>query len=137
MKITLNRNNEAVHLVGTNERGLTASIDGSEKIGGENLGPSPMELVLMAAGGCSSMDVLSILKKMKQEVKSYVVEVDGDRDTDAVPAVFTSIHIKFILEGDLDETKVAKAIDLSMDKYCSVTHMLRSTVDISSSFEIS
>ncbi len=136
MKIVLERKNKAVHLVGTNERNLIANIDGSEKIGGENLGPSPMELVLMAAGGCSSMDVLSILKKMKQDVNSYVVEVNGERDTDAVPAVFTSIHMKFILEGDLDEKKVARAIDLSMDKYCSVTHMLRSSVDISTSFEI-
>ena len=136
MKITLNRENEAVHLVGTNERGLISNIDGSVKIGGQDLGPSPMELVLMAAGGCSSMDVLSILKKMKQEVQDYKVEVEGERDSEAIPSVFTSIHIHFILKGDLNSTKVDRAIELSMDKYCSVTHMLRSTVKITSSFEI-
>lgn len=136
MKITLERKNKAVHLIGTNESGLTVSIDGSPKIGGEELGPRPMELVLMAAGSCSSMDVLSILQKMKQEVKSYQVEVEGERDMDAIPSVFTSIHLKFILKGDLDESKVARAIELSLDKYCSVTHMLRGSVKISSSFEI-
>lgn len=136
MKITLERMNNAVHLVGINENGLTTSIDGSPKIGGEDLGPRPMELVLMAAGSCSSMDVLSILQKMKQEVKSYKVEVNGERDMDAIPSVFTSIHLKFILEGDLDDSKVARAIELSMDKYCSVTHMLRGSVEITYSYEI-
>lgn len=136
MKITLDRVNHAVHLVGKNEANNEVHIDGSPKIGGEGLGASPMQLVLMAVGGCSSMDILSILQKMKQEVKGYQVEVEGERAEGVVPAVFTSIHVKYILEGNLDTTKVQKAIDLSMDKYCSVSIMLKDKVDITTSFEI-
>lgn len=136
MKITLERTNEGVLLEGKNERNLKTIIDGSPKIGGVDGGPSPMELVLMAAGGCSSMDVLSILKKMKQEVTTYRVEVEGKRAEDQVPAVFTDIHIQFFVGGDVDATKVARAIELSMDKYCSVTHMLRSSVNITSGYEL-
>lgn len=91
----------------------------------------------VALGGCSSMDVLSILKKMKQEVKNYRVELTGERAVDAIPAVFTNIQVHFILEGDLDADKIEKAIQLSMDKYCSVTKMLETTVKIEHSFEIS
>jgi putative redox protein len=136
MKITLDRVNDAVHLVGKNEAGNVVDIDGSVSIGGEGLGASPMQLVLMALGGCSSMDVLSILKKMKQNVKSYHVEINGERAVDAIPAVFTDIHIQFIFEGDLDSDKIEKAIQLSMDKYCSVTKMLETTVNITHSFEV-
>jgi putative redox protein len=137
MKITLDRVNDAVHLVGKNEAGNEVHIDGSVNIGGEGLGASPMQLVLMALGGCSSMDVLSILKKMKQEVKNYRVEITGERAVDTIPAVFTNIQVHFILEGDLDADKIEKAIQLSMDKYCSVTKMLETTVKIEHSFEIS
>ncbi len=136
MKIILDRVNNAVHLVGTNEAKNEVHIDGSPKIGGEELGARPMELVLMAVGSCSSMDVLSILKKMKQEVTNYRVEVNGEREPDAVPAVFTDIHIKFIVGGNVEESKLARAIELSMEKYCSVSIMLKSTVNITTSFEV-
>ena len=128
--------NQAVHLEATNEDNITVQLDGSEKIGGENLGVRPMQLVLMALGGCSSMDVLSILKKMKQQVDAYKVKVLGARDSETVPSVFTSIHVHFILKGNIEESKAAKAIKLSLEKYCSVAKMLEKTANISYDFEL-
>jgi putative redox protein len=110
-------------------------MDGSPEIGGEDLGARPMQLILMGLGGCTSMDMLSVLKKMREEVKSYKVTVDAERATEH-PMVFTKIHVHYILEGKLKKENVEKAIALSMDKYCSVTHMLNSTATITHSYEI-
>ncbi len=135
MQIEIERVNDAVHLQAKNEQGIIVHMDGSPDIGGENLGARPMQMVLMALGGCTSMDVLSMLKKMREEVKGYKVIVDADRATEH-PMVFTKIHIHFILEGNLKKENVEKAIRLSMDKYCSVTHMLNKTADITHDYEI-
>jgi len=135
MQIEIERVNDAVHLQAKNEQGIIVHMDGSPDIGGENLGVRPMQMVLMALGGCTSMDVLSMLKKMREEVKGYKVIVDADRATEH-PMVFTKIHIHFILEGNLKKENVEKAIRLSMDKYCSVTHMLNKTADITHDYEI-
>lgn len=135
MKIEIERVNEKVHLEATNEQGVKVQMDGSPEIGGEDLGARPMQLVLMALGGCTSMDVLSILKKMREEVKSYKVTVEAERATEH-PMVFTKINVHYILEGNLKIENVEKAINLSMDKYCSVTHMLNKTATITHSFEI-
>lgn len=135
MKVEIERKNNAVYLEAQNEDGIIVKMDGSEDIGGENLGARPMQLVLMGLGGCTSMDVLSMLKKMREEVKSYKVKIEAERASD-YPKVFTKIHIHFILEGIEKKENVEKAIQLSMDKYCSVTHMLNSTADITHSFEL-
>lgn len=136
MDVTISRINEAVHLEGKNEDGLRVLLDGSPAIGGENKGVRPMEMLLISLGSCSSMDVLSILTKMKQEVTDYTVEVHGDREPDTVPSLFTKIHVHYRLWGDLDEKKVARAIDLSMGTYCSVTKMLEKAVEITHDFVI-
>ncbi len=137
MKINIKRINDAVHLQATNEEGITMQMDGSTAIGGQNLGLRPMQLLLAALGGCSSMDVLSILKKMQQEVLSYDVEVDGDREQGVEPSLFKTIHVKFIFKGNnLDSSKVNRAIELSMTKYCSVAKTLEPTCKIDYSFEI-
>ncbi|HNE50370.1 MAG TPA: OsmC family protein [Chitinophagales bacterium] len=135
MKIEIERVNDKVHLEAKNEQGTIVHMDGSPEIGGEELGARPMQLILMGLGGCTSMDVLSILKKMREEVKSYKVTVDAERATDH-PMVFTKIHVHYILEGDLKKENVEKAIALSMDKYCSVTHMLNKTAVITHSYEL-
>ncbi|MFN8237927.1 MAG: OsmC family protein [Chitinophagales bacterium] len=135
MQVEIERVNNAVHLQAKNEQGVVVHMDGSPDIGGENLGARPMQMVLMALGGCTSMDVLSMLKKMREDVKSYKVTVNADRASEH-PMVFTKIHIHFILEGKLKKENVEKAIQLSMDKYCSVTHMLNKTADITHSYEI-
>jgi putative redox protein len=135
MKVEIERVNNKVHLEAKNEQGVVVHMDGSPEIGGEDLGARPMQLVLMALGGCTSMDMLSMLKKMREEVKGYKVTVDAERATEH-PMVFTKIHIHYSLEGNLKKENVEKAINLSMDKYCSVTHMLNSTATITHSFEI-
>ncbi len=135
MQVEIQRVNDKVHLEASNEDGIVVHMDGSPDIGGENLGARPMQMVLMALGGCTSMDVLSMLKKMREEVKGYKVIVNADRATEH-PMVFTKIHIHFILEGNLKKESVEKAIQLSMDKYCSVTHMLNKTATITHDYEI-
>lgn len=138
MKITLKQLNHNYHMRATNESGNIVEMDGSPKIGGENLGARPMEVVLMSLAGCSSIDVISILKKMKQKVTDYDVEVTAERDTDAVPSIFTKIHMKFIVKGDnLEEEKVKRAAQLSAEKYCSVSKILEPTAEITWDVEVS
>ncbi len=135
MQIEIERVNNKVHLEAKNEQGILVHMDGSPEIGGEDLGVRPMQLVLMALGGCTSMDMLSMLTKMREDVKNYKVTVNAERATEH-PMVFIKIHIHYVLEGNLKKENVEKAINLSMDKYCSVTHMLNSTATITHSFEI-
>ena len=103
---------------------------------GEKSAASPMEMVLMGVGGCSSVDVVSILKKSRQQVTDCRVEIQAER-ADAVPAVFTKIHLHFVVEGhEVKESQVERAVNLSADKYCSVSIMLGKAVEITHSFEI-
>lgn len=136
MKIVINRVNQAVHLKAVNESGQSIDMDGSPGIGGEELGMRPMEVLLSSLAGCSSMDVLSILKKMREDVQDYLVEITGERDVDQVPSIFNKIHVHFILKGDLNTKNVEKAVSLSMEKYCSVSKMLEKSAEITHSFEI-
>lgn len=136
MKIVVERINQAVNLKATNSAGVSFNMDGSPEIGGENLGMRPMEVLLSSLAGCSSMDVLSMLKKMREDIQDYKVEITGERDTNEVPAVFKTIHVHFILKGKLNEKNVEKAIVLSMEKYCSVTKMLEKAATITHSYAI-
>lgn len=135
MHITLQRLNDAVHFEAKNDDGNTIQLDGSPDIGGEGKGVRPMQALLMSLAGCSSMDVVSLLKKMRQPLEDIRVEVNGQR-VDGVPAVFDKIHLQFILKGDLDEGKVAKAIGMSVEKYCSVARMLERTAEITWGVEV-
>lgn len=111
-------------------------VDGSPAIGGRDLGMRPMELCLGALGSCSAMDVISILRKGRQDVTDCVIEIEGER-ADAIPAVFTRIHLRYVVTGRrLDPKKVERAVGLSAEKYCSVSRMLESTVTIDHSFEV-
>jgi putative redox protein len=112
-------------------------IDGPPDIGGRNLGMRPMELMLLAVGSCSAVDVIHILKKARQPVKDCFVEVEGTR-ADTEPKVFTDIHLKFVISGDgLNDNQVKRAVDLSADKYCSASIMLkRGGVNVTHSYEI-
>jgi putative redox protein len=136
MKIEVNRLNEAYHFRAINEDGAMMDMDASPEIGGQNLGFRPMQVLLAGLGGCSSIDVISILKKQKQPVLDIRVTIDGERAKNEVPSLFTDIHVHFTLAGDLDEDKVKKAVDLSMDKYCSVAKTLEKTATITHSFSI-
>ena len=104
--------------------GHAVVVDGAPEYGGRNLGPRPMELLLMGMGGCTAFDVMTILKKSRQDVTSCEAELEAER-ADAVPAVFTKIHVRFIIKGrGLKDAQVKKAVDLSADKYCSASIML-------------
>ena len=136
MKIQLNRVNEAVHFEAKGSGDVKVHIDGSEAIGGQGLGVRPMELLLMALGSCSSLDLISILKKQRQEITDFSVEVDGER-REGIPTIFTKIHILFRLKGTIDQEKAEKAAELAVKKYCSVHDMLISGgVEITYSLEI-
>jgi len=137
MKIDIARQNNAYHMLASNDESNTVSIDGSPEIGGEGKGMRPMQLILSGIGSCSAIDVISILKKQKQDLQDIKIEVTGDREEGKVPSVFTKIHLHFRVFGDLDEAKVARAIKLSMDQYCSVSKMLEKSVDITYDYEIS
>lgn len=111
-------------------------MDGSPEIGGRNLGPRPMELLLMGAGGCTSVDVVMILQKSRQDVTGCEVDISAER-ADENPKVFTKIHMHFIVTGrNLKPEIVDRAIKLSAEKYCSASIMLGKTAEITHDFEI-
>lgn len=136
MKIELNRLNDAFHLEAINEQGKSIHIDASPDIGGLNLGMRPMQLVLAAMGGCSTIDVINILKKQKQPLRDIKIEVTGEREKDVVPSLFVEVHVHFKLYGDLDNEKVQRAVSLAVDKYCSVAKTLSYKATITHSYEI-
>lgn len=128
--------NDAVHFEGVNASGNTIQMDGSAAIGGEDKGVRPMELLLFGTASCSCIDIVAILKKMRQPIDDLQVEVEGYRDTDQTPAVFTKIHLHYIFKGDLKEEKVKQALELSLEKYCSVSKMLEKTAEITYDYSI-
>jgi putative redox protein len=121
----------------TSGSGHSVQLDGPPDHGGENLGPRPMEMLLMGLGGCSAFDVMSILNKSRQDVTACHAELEAER-ADAVPAVFTRINLHFVVTGNnLKENLVKRAVSLSAEKYCSASIMLeKAGVEISHSYEI-
>lgn len=124
-------------LVGESESGHSVVLDGAPEIGGRNVGVRPMELVLISLGGCTALDILNTLKKQRQKVTDCVIEIDGDRTEEGYPKVFEKIHIHFVVTGhNLKENFVKRAVDLSAEKYCSVSAMLEKTAVITHDYEI-
>lgn len=119
------------------ETGHTVVMDGPPDHGGKNQGARPMEMMLIGLGGCSSFDVVHILKKSRQDVTDCVAEIEAER-ADAVPAVFTKIHLHFVVTGNnLKENMVTNAVKLSAEKYCSASIMLsKGGVEVTHSHEI-
>lgn len=116
--------------------GHTVVMDGAPENGGKNLGLRPMETLLAGMGGCTAFDVKMILDKARQNVTGCVAEIHADR-ADAVPAIFTKIHVHFIITGKgLSDKAVARAVNLSAEKYCSASIMLSKAVDITHDYEI-
>ena len=116
--------------------GHAVVMDGPPEHGGRNLGVRPMEMLLLGMGGCTAFDVVHILKKSRQPVRDCVAELDAER-ADEDPKVFTRIHVHFIVTGSgLDEKRVARAVSLSADKYCSASIMLGKTASITHDYEI-
>ena len=123
-------------MVGKSHSGHSITMDGPPEIGGDNLGVRPMEMLLLGVAGCTMIDVVTTLKKMRQDLTNCETKLSAER-ADEHPKVFTNIHIQFILNGqDLDPKKVEKAITLSAEKYCSASIMLGKTASITHDFEI-
>lgn len=127
---------ENMSFVGETGSNHAVVMDGAPENGGRNLGPRPMEMLLLGAGGCTSFDVVLILKKGRQAITDCVVEIEAERATDD-PKVFTRIHFHFIVTGkSLNPDQVRRAIHLSAEKYCSATIMLGKTAEVTHDFEI-
>ena len=127
---------EGITFVAESGSGHALVVDASPEVGGRNLGPRPMELVLMGTGACTAVDVVLILRKARQTVSGCVVELDAERAAED-PKVFTKIHFHFIVSGTgLAPTHVERAIKLSRDKYCSATAMMAKTAAVTTDFEI-
>lgn len=137
MKIEMRRLDDPYVLEAVDEQGCKVLSDAAPAIGGKGSGMRPMHLVLSALGSCSSIDILSILRKQQMSVDDYRVSINAERMEGAVPSLFRSIHIHYRFTGRLDPDKVKRAIDLSLGKYCSVAALLYPTARIESSFEIS
>jgi putative redox protein len=136
MKITLKRINEPYHFEAFGENGKSVHIDASPAIGGTDAGVRPMELLLQGLAGCASIDVISILRKQRQQVNDFFVEVDGERETGKDASVFRKIHVHFMVNGPVEENHLQRAIALSMEKYCSVAKTLEKTAEITSSYKL-
>ncbi|MFV1872839.1 MAG: OsmC family protein [Oleiphilus sp.] len=136
MKVTIDWGDDA-KFIGTSGSGHTLVMDGPPDHGGQNQGPRPMEMLLLGLGGCTSFDVMSILKKSRQDVTDCRAEITAER-ADEVPSVFTHIKIHFIVTGNkLKQNLVERAVTLSAEKYCSASIMLeKAGVEIEHSFEV-
>ena len=127
---------EDVCFMGESETGHAVILDGAPEAGGRNIGMRPMEMLLIGMGGCTSFDVVTILKKARQDISNCVAEIDATR-ADEVPKVFTKIHVHFVVTGkNLNPVQVERAVKLSAEKYCSASIMLGKSVEITHDFEI-
>lgn len=128
---------DGVSFSAESETGHTVVMDGPPNLGGRDLGPRPMEMLLMGMGGCASFDVLSILQKSRQQVTDCVAQLEAER-ADAVPAVFTKIHLTFVVTGhQLKENQVKRAVSMSAEKYCSASIMMEAAgVEVTHSYEV-
>lgn len=115
---------------------MPVHIDGSPDIGGVDAGARPMEMILMGLGGCSAIDIVLILQKQRQVIQDMAISIEAERVPNETPSLFKTIHVHYNFKGDLQIEKVARAIELSMEKYCSVTAILNKTAVITHSFTI-
>lgn len=130
MKINIKRLNDNFHMEASNEDGNTIQMDSSPEIGGEGKGMRPMQLLLAAVGGCSAIDVVLILKKQKQVIETFEIEVEGEREKIEEYSLFRDICLHFKFTGKVDLDKAERAVKLSVDKYCSVSKTLEPTAKI-------
>ncbi|MBE0425517.1 MAG: OsmC family protein [Nitrospirae bacterium] len=127
---------QGLQFVGETSSGHAIVMDGDPGVGGNNTGPAPMELLLLGIGGCSGMDVISILKKKKQDVRGLEINVKGEKANE-YPKKFTDIDLEFVIKGkNISKEAVKRAIDLSMNKYCSVKANLEGSAKVNFSYKI-
>jgi putative redox protein len=124
IEINLRRVNGDFGFEGTDANGHTVRMDSSDESGGENFGIRPMQMLLMGLGGCSAIDVVMILKKQRQTIEDFAIQITGEREPGKEPSLWANAKIIFKLKGDIDKEKAERACQLSMDKYCSVAATL-------------
>ena len=133
MRITLTYQGQGAAFNGMTDDGQTLMLDGSQALGGQGLGPRPMELVLFGLAGCAAMDVLHIIRKGRRDLDYARITAEGNR-AESIPAVFRSVHLFFELGGkDLTQSVAERAVTLSLERYCSVAQMLSPHVQITGS----
>ena len=127
---------EGAAFLGESGSGHAVLMDGAPDSGGRNLGPRPMEMLLLGLGGCTAFDVMLILKRSREPVADCVIEIEAER-ADEAPKVFTKIHLRYIVTGKgLSRAKVERAVALSAEKYCSASAMLGKVAELSHEIEI-
>jgi len=127
---------EDLLFVGESGTGHTIVMDGPEELGGHGTAMRPMELLLLGMGGCTSFDMIQMLKKGRQDIRDCVVEIDSER-SDEIPKVFTKINVHYVVTGkNLKEAQVKRAVELSTQKYCSASIMLGQSAEITHDYEI-
>jgi putative redox protein len=136
VKIELKRVDQDLNFEAENEMGNTILLDGAPADGGHDRGMRPMQTLLAAMGACSAIDVVTILRKQREDLKDIKITVTGEREKDTIPSLYTEVHAHFKLFGNLDKDKVERAVNLSMDKYCSVAKTLEKSAKVTHSFEI-
>jgi putative redox protein len=127
---------KGVTFLGKSDSNHWITMDGPENFGGSDAGTRPKELLLIALGGCTGSDVITILQKKKVQISNFEMNISADV-AEEHPQVFTKINVEYVFHGkDIQESDVERAIELSQTKYCSVTHMLKKAVEIKHSFKI-
>ena len=124
-RIEIKRVDDDYAFEATDTNNHSLRMDAAEAIGGHNSGIRPMQTLLSGLGGCSGVDIISILKKQRQEIKDFKMVINGEREEGKEPSLWKHIHIHFTFTGNVDADKAAKACALSLDKYCSVAATLR------------
>lgn len=124
MRIELKRLDDAFHFEAISETGNIVHMDAGENIGGSNKGVRPMQMLVMGLGGCSAIDIVMILKKQKQIIDSFEISIDGERQPGKEPSLWEIVEVHFKLKGTIEKEKAERAVQLSMDKYCSVSKTL-------------
>lgn len=137
IEVHVERADDSFHFVGRNAQGIEVHMDdASERPDGIGLGMSPMQLLLIALGGCSGIDLASILGKGRQKMDSLTISVTGEKPDGTAPSLYHDIHVTFTVVGDAKPERVARAVDLSLGKYCSVAKTLESTARITGSYVV-
>jgi putative redox protein len=136
VKIEINRVDEDFRMEAINEKGKSLYMDAGEADGGHDSAMRPMQLLLAAMGGCSAIDLIGILRKQREPLTDLKITVTGEREQGIVPALYTEVHAHFKLFGDINKEKAERAVQLSVDKYCSVAKTLEKSAVVTHSFEI-
>lgn len=136
VKIEINRIDQDFRMEALNEMGKSIIMDAGGADGGHDSGFRPMQLLLAAMGGCSAIDLISILRKQREPLRDLKITVTGERQQGVVPALYTEVHAHFRLYGNINQEKAERAVQLSVEKYCSVAKTLEKTATVTHSFEI-